>query len=112
MLALGAYMYVRHWRLVRSKMVGTLLIVGSILIALGGQVNRSVLISFIYLLIAAGIGLFLDRWLKVFPRNTIAQGVSVGLVSLAVIAASWYGLRHYFVAWPNAPDTKQVFTIR
>jgi len=93
-------------------MVGAALIVGSLLIALGGGVSMSILMPFTYLLIAAGIGLFLDRWLKVFPRNTIAQAVSVGLVSLAVIAASWYGLRHYFVAWPNAPTTKQVFTIK
>lgn len=112
MLILGAYLYIRHWRLVRSKMVGAAVIVGSILIALGGMTGLSILMPFIYLLIAAGMGMLLDRWQRVFPRNTIAQGVSVGLVSLAVIAASWYGLRHYFVAWPNAPATKQVFTIK
>ena len=92
-------------------MVAVALIVGSILVSLGGAVSISILMPFIYVLVAAGIGLLLDRWQKVFPRNVIAQAVGVGLVSLAVIAVSWYGLRHYFVAWPNAPATKQVFTI-
>lgn len=112
MLVLGGYMYFRHIKLARSKMVVVALVVGSLLIALGGAVSISILIPFIYVLIAAGIGLLLDRWQKVFPRNIIAQSVAVGLVSIAVIAVSWYGLRHYFVAWPNAPATKQVFTIK
>lgn len=112
MLLLGAFLYFRHLKLVRSKMVVAILVVGCLLIALGGAVSLSILMPFIYLLIAAGMGLLLDRWQQVFPRNVIAQGVSVGLISLAVIAVSWYGLRHYFVAWPNTPATKQVFTIK
>ena len=112
MLALGAYLYARHWRLIRSKMVGAVLILGIILIALGGSVTITILLPFLYILAAAGIGLMLERWQRVFPRNVIAQSVGVGLISLAVIASSWYGLRHYFVAWPNAPATKQVFTIK
>lgn len=112
MFILGAYLYIRHFRLVRSKMVGTALVVGTVLIGLGGAVSLSVLMPFVYIVIAAGIGFMLDRWQKIFPRNVIAQSVSVALISIAVIAASWYGLRHYFVAWPNAPATKQVFTIK
>ncbi len=112
MLIFGLYVYVRHWRLVRSKMVGAVLIVGSLLVALGGAVTLSIIIPFIYVLITVGIGFLLDRWQTVFPRNVIAQIVSVSLVSLAVIAVSWYGLRHYFVAWPNAPATKEVFTYK
>lgn len=112
MLVLGVYLYIRHWRLARSKMVAAALVVGAILIALGGAVNITLVMPFVYILIAAGIGFFLDRWQTVFPRNIIAQSVGVGLVSLAVIAASWYGLRHYFVAWPSAPPTKQVFIIK
>lgn len=112
MLVLGAYLYLKHLHLVRSKMVLVILAASTILIALGGKVGISILIPFIYLLVAAGMGLFLDRWQAVFPRNVIAQSVSVALVSMAVIAVGWYGLRHYFVAWPNAPATKQVFTIK
>ncbi len=112
MLTLGAYLYVRHWRLARSKMVLASLAAGSLLIALGGAVHLPILMPFVFILIAAGIGFMLDRWQHVFPRNIIAQSVGVGLISLAVIAVSWYGLRHYFVAWPNAPATRQTFTIK
>lgn len=111
MLLLGVYLYIRHWRLVRSKMVGTSLAVGALLASLGGGVSPIILMPFIYILIATGIGFMLDRWQKVFPRNTIAQAIGVGLISAAVVVASWYGLRHYFVAWPNAPATRQTFTI-
>jgi hypothetical protein len=109
MLIFGVYLYLRHWRLVRSKMVGAALVLGAVLIAVGGAVTISIVMPFVYVLIAAGIGFMLDRWQQVFPRNVIAQTVSIALISLAVIASSWYGLRHYFVAWPNAPATKQVF---
>lgn len=112
MLVFGVYLYARHRHLMRVKMVGAALAVGTILVSLGGAVNLSILMPFIYILIAAGIGFMLERWQKVFPRNVIAQSVSVGLISMAVIAASWYGLRHYYVAWPSAPATKQVFTIK
>jgi hypothetical protein len=112
MLALGFYLYMRHWRLVRTKMVFVSLSVGTLLIALGGAVTISILMPFIYVLVAAGVGVMLDRWQTVFPRNVIAQSVSLGLISLAVIAASWYGLRHYFVAWPNASATKTIFVVK
>lgn len=111
MLALGAYLYVRYRHLPRSKVVGVAILGGVLLIALGGAVTLSIIIPFVYILVAAGIGYMLDRWTKVFPRNTIAQAIGVALVSLAVITVSWYGLRHYFVAWPNAPETKEVFIV-
>lgn len=111
MLILGAYLYIRYRHLARSKMMAAAIGGGWLLIALGGAVTLSILIPFVYLLVAAGMGFMLDRWQRVFPRNVIAQSVSVGLMSLAVIVVSWYGLRHYFVAWPSAPATKQVFVV-
>ncbi|MBX6334987.1 hypothetical protein IRY61_06660, partial [Candidatus Saccharibacteria bacterium] len=107
MLIFGAYLYFRYRHLARSKMVAASLTISLLLIALGGAVTLSIIIPFVYLLVAAGIGFMLDRWQRVFPRNIIAQSVSVGLISLAVIIVGWYGLRHYFVAWPNAPATRQ-----
>lgn len=112
MLLLGLYLYIKHWRLVRSKMVLAALVVGTMAIALGGAVNISFLIPFLYVLVAAGIGYMLDRWQVVFPRNTIAQGVGVALISVAVITASWYGLRHYYIAWPNADETEKIFQLK
>lgn len=112
MLALGIYLYIRHWRLVRSKLMAVVLVVGVILASLGGAVTIAILAPFLYIMIAAGVGFMLDRWYSVFPRNAIAQTVGVVLISLAVISASWYGLRQYYVAWPNAPATKQTFVVQ
>jgi len=111
MLLLGIYLYARHYKLVRVKLMAAALIVGSLLIALGGAVNLTMLVPFLYILIAAGIGFMLDRWYEVFPRNVIAQGVGVGLITLAIVTSCWYGVRHYFIAWPNTPQTRSVFFI-
>lgn len=112
MLLLGAYMYIRHWRLARSKLMGAALLLSTILVGLGGMVTSAIIMPFIYILVAAGMVFMLNRWRRVFPRNIIAEIVAVGLISITVAIVGWYGLRHYFIAWPNAPETKQVFTIR
>jgi hypothetical protein len=112
MFVLGAYLYWKHWRLTRSKTVGAALVLGVVLVSLGGPVTLSILLPFLYILIAAGIGFMLDRWQLVFPRNIIAQALAVSFISVAVILASWYGLRHYFVAWPSVQETKQIFVVK
>jgi hypothetical protein len=112
MVFLGAYAYLKHRNLVRAQLMGVIVLIGIVLAGLGGAVSLSILVPFVFILAAAGIGLLLDRWYTVFPRNTIAQGVGVGLVSLAVLTSCWYGYRHYFVAWPAAPETRPVFPVK
>jgi hypothetical protein len=111
MIFLGIYVYIKHAKLIRTQLMVVILLIGTGLVALGGAVSLSIIVPFVYILAAAGIGLLIDRWYTVFPRNPIARGVGAGLMSLAVLASCWYGYRHYFVAWPNAPETKPVFTI-
>lgn len=111
MLFLGVYVYAKHAKLIRTQLVVVILLIGTGLVALGGAVSLSIIVPFVYVLVAAGIGLLIDRWYTVFPRNPIARTVGAALMSLAVLASCWYGYRHYFVAWPNAPETKPVFSI-
>jgi hypothetical protein len=111
MLALGAYLYSKHLKLPRTHALIAVFFVTMALVALGGSVTITLLVPFVYILVAVGVDFLLDRWYMVFPRNIIAQTVGVSLVSIAIVATAWYGLRHYFVAWPNAPETKQIFTI-
>ncbi|HKU17991.1 MAG TPA: glycosyltransferase family 39 protein [Candidatus Saccharimonadales bacterium] len=111
MAALGVYLYTRHIGLTRARILLTMLALGAALLSLGGQVSLTLIVPFVYLLAAAGVGFLLDRWYLVFPRNTIAQSVGIGLISLAVLASCWYGISHYFVAWPGAPETKATFTV-
>lgn len=110
MLVFGSYVYIRHYQIARTKLLAGVLAASAILISLGGEVSLSILVPFVYLLIAAGVGFLLDRWYAVFPRNTIAHGVALGLVCLAVGMSCWYGLRHYFIAWPQAFVTQTIFT--
>jgi hypothetical protein len=111
MAFLGGYLYARHWRLMRTKVMAAILVIGTVLVGLGGAVSLSIIVPFVFILAAAGIGFMLDRWYKVFPRNVIAQGIGVGFITLAVLASSWYNLRLYFVAWPAVPATKAIYGI-
>jgi len=73
-------------------------------------VNMTVMVPFIFLLIANGISYLLELWLGVFPRNPIARTIGVSLITLVVGLNCWYNVRNYFVAWPGATVTRQVFT--
>jgi 4-amino-4-deoxy-L-arabinose transferase-like glycosyltransferase len=112
MFFLGGYLYVQHVKLPRFWVVAVALAAGTILIGLGGGVTLTTLLPFIYIVVAAGTGLLLQRWLAVFPRNVIAQSVGYGLVGLAVAITCVYSAKHYFVAWPQAKPTKAVFTLK
>lgn len=112
MVFLGGYLYVRHIKLRRSWLVLAIISIGIVLASLGGAVSLTVILPFVYIIAAAGIGSMLDRWLTVFPRNVIAQSVGYGLVGVAVIVACLYSVQHYFVAWPQAPETKAIFTVQ
>jgi 4-amino-4-deoxy-L-arabinose transferase-like glycosyltransferase len=112
MLVLGAYLYLRHAGLSRAKVFVPVLLAGWVLASLGGQVSLSMIVPFVYIIVATGVGFMLDTWLHVFPRNPIAKYIGVGLIGVAIIAACSFQLRHYFVAWPNNPDTRAVFTLQ
>jgi 4-amino-4-deoxy-L-arabinose transferase-like glycosyltransferase len=112
MLFLGGFVYARYSKLDRTRLLAITLLIGMILVSLGGGVSLSVLVPFIYILVAAGAGFLLERWFVVFPRNTIAQTTGLTLISLALLASVVYGVRHYFIAWPNAPETREVFVVQ
>ncbi|MET0779263.1 MAG: glycosyltransferase family 39 protein [Candidatus Saccharimonadales bacterium] len=112
MFFLGGYLYIRNVRLRRFWLMVAILSAGTVLVSLGGAVSLTILVPFLYIIAAAGIGFLIDNWITVFPRNVIAQSVGYGLVSLAVVATCTYSVRHYFVAWPQAQATKAVFTVK
>lgn len=110
MVFLGGYTFFRHAGLQRVRLITAIMLVSILLISLGA-VSISLLLPFIYILIAAGIGLLLERWFDVFPRNPIAHVLAFSLVSLAILTACSYQMRHYYVAWPRNIETKAVYTI-
>lgn len=111
MLVLGGYLFVKHANLQRVRLVGWAMLASVALISLGGGASLSLLVPFVYILIAAGVGFLFDCWFKVFPRNPIAHVLAVVLLSLAIVTACGYQLRHYFVAWPRNRETQSVYTV-
>lgn len=110
MLVVGCYAIWRKRVLDRAKFIAYVLAVGTILVALEGPVTMSVLMPFIYLIVAAGIALMLQQWFTVFPKNPVARTFGPTLMSIAVVMAAYYNINHYFIAWPNTPETKAAFS--
>jgi hypothetical protein len=62
--------------------------------------------------VSAGLTFLLQQWLTVFPRNPLARLAGVGLVILVIATSSGYQLTRYFVAWPQAPETRTAFRFK
>lgn len=104
---LGAYyVYTRTHR--RVFLLGYTAI-GLVLVALGGGVTIACLVPVLYLFIAIGLDHLLEQWLTVFPRNPVARITGVAVVSIMLAFSVLYQLRSYYVAWPHAPATRQIF---
>lgn len=109
MLAIGIAFYVQHWQAERSRLLLSYFLIATILVSLGGQVRLSIIVPFLYLVIVAGIAYLLSFWLKVFPRNPLARGVGISIITLIIAMSCFYNLQQYFVAWPSNPETIQVY---
>lgn len=110
MFIIGLYSYRRRLRLDRAKLLLFGLLIGLLLVSLGGVGTMTLMLPFVYLVIAAGISFMMQQWFLVFPRNPIARTLGATLITIAVIASSTYNLSHYFVAWSKAPETRDTFT--
>lgn len=108
MFVVGLYAYFRKRQLDRTPFTIFVFVVGTILVGLDGPVSMSIILPFIYLVVAAGIALLLQQWRTVFPRNPFARATGTVLLSIVVLLAAYQGITQYFVAWHNTPETKQV----
>ncbi len=109
MLAVGVYAHWLKLHLDRSWLFIYVAVAGTILVSLGGPVNLVLIMPFIYIVVGSGVALMLQQWFTVFPRNPVAKGLGLGFMIIAIVGSSLYNLDHYFVAWPNAPETKAAF---
>ncbi|PID99399.1 hypothetical protein CSA80_01405 [Candidatus Saccharibacteria bacterium] len=92
-------------------LIGTLF-VATALIALGSSATMALIIPLVYLTIAGGLFYLLDQWLTVFPKNPVAKYTGILLLlTLSAFSVS-YHIRAYYTAWPNAPETKTVYTVK
>lgn len=112
MFVLGAYLYLRNFKLIRTSLFIGIFIVMAALMMVGSPITFSVIIPFMYLVVAAGVAYLIGQWFKVFPRNPIARA-SGRIVLYAVIGlVITYHLTHYFVGWPGAQATHDVFFLQ
>ena len=112
MFIIGLYAYFLMRRLDRTWFIAYVLVVGTVLVGLGGPVDLTIILPFIYLIAVGGIAFMLQQWFMVFPRNPFARATGTLLMTAAILLASFNGISHYFIAWPNTPATKQVFIHR
>lgn len=83
---------------------------GLVLVAFGNGVTVACLVPILYLFIAIGLDYLFEQWATVFPRNPVARITGVGIVSIMLAFSVLYQLRAYYVAWPHAPATRQIFS--
>lgn len=109
MCLIGAFFYITHFKNKRTRMLISLVTIGSILTALNGSAAMSFIVPVLYLIAATGITYLLHQWLTVFPRNPVARVAGVTLISFAIASAVTYHMISYFVAWQHNPDTVATF---
>jgi hypothetical protein len=109
--AVGGYLLLRKIRLLRAPLWITILLLGVVLVGLNGPVSVGVLLPFMYVLVAAGVGYLLDQWLTVFPRNPIAKSLGISVLSIVIGLVCWFNIQHYFIGWPHARATHEVFSL-
>lgn len=109
MFIVGLYASYFRLRLDRIKLLLFGLIVGSLLIVAGTS-KITILLPFVYILLASGISFLLQQWFTVFPRNPLARSIGWSLMAAAITMSCFYNLSHYFVAWPNTPATRAAFS--
>lgn len=107
--AIGIYLYAKHRKAARTKLLALLWLVGTAVIALPNNVNLTLILPILMVLVTGGIGYLLHLWLKVFPRNPIARGFGIALIGLVIAFGVAYNLRNYFVAWPHNRATTAYF---
>lgn len=110
MFVLGVYVYGKQAKPGRVRLIVLLGVIAAGIIALTDRaINMTVIVPFVYLLVANGVSYLLELWLGVFPRNPIARTIGVGLITIVVGLSCLYNIRNYFVAWPGATVTRAVF---
>lgn len=111
MFFLGSWRLLARIKLARTQLLLAVFTISTVLIALGSNITLLVLVPFVYLVAAVGVNYLIREWYAVFPRNPIAKGLGMGLLSIVVALACGYQLRHYFIGWPQASATQPVFTV-
>ena len=106
LLVLGIYGSIRGPHPLRARAILLFALVSIFIIGSGSLVSLAILIPLLYIVIANGIVFLLQSWFTVFPRNPAARNTALALIAIFIALICSYQLQRYFIAWPNAPETK------
>jgi hypothetical protein len=114
MFLLGCYYFERRLSLKRSKMLFGGLAIGLVVCTISGfdLMRLSLLLPLVYIFIAAGIHESISRWLAVFPRNPIARGLGVVVLSVAIGFVASYHLDKMFIVRPGNPEIRALYSVK
>lgn len=114
MVFLGIYHFVKYMPKRRKFSFAFLVIVLAFVVPLSTiyQIPMTAYIPIIYILIASGVYELLRQWFSYFPRNPIARNSAVVIVAILIGLATLYNLQRFYIAWPNAPETKTVYVVQ
>lgn len=111
MFVLGIFVLSYYRDLDRVRAIVAIILFSCILGVFVGPVALTIALPLIFIVITAGIALLLQQWFTIFPRNPLARSVGLLMICFVIGLAGYYNLRSYFVAWPRAIETKQVFRV-
>jgi hypothetical protein len=114
MVILGIYHFRKFMPKRRSISVFVTLILLLIIVPLSPvlKLSMTVLIPFIYIFIPSGINELLRQWFEYFPRNPLARNGAVIVIVIVISMATFYNLQRFYVAWPNAEETKASYMVQ
>lgn len=108
----GAFALASQYKLDRAKIVGSIIIVAIIMAGFGSSAGLSLLLPFVFIVIAEGLAYLLTEWFVVFPRNPVPRTLGLVLLSAVVVVSCAFQLASYFVAWPSTDAAKAHFIER
>lgn len=114
MFLLGCYYFERRLALKRSKILFGGFATGIIVCSIGGYdaMRVSILLPLVYIFIAAGIHESISRWLVVFPKNPIARGIGVAVLSIAIGFVGYFHLSKTFIARPGNLEIRSLYQVK
>lgn len=105
MVALGLYHYDHELsrnlsRLILGGLAFTVILLGFS----ANQLHYSLLLPFIYFLLAGGLVVLFTQWNEIFPKNPVARLIAIVPITVLLIIVASYHTQRYFIAWPRTPE--------
>lgn len=109
MILLGLYYFWANRDTKNSLNIGIGLVAGWLLFSFG-VVPIYVLLPLIMFILAAGLAYLMNSWFEVFPRNPVARGLGIALLSLGVTSVMWLHINQSYIAWPKTVQTLSTYS--